>query len=108
MMFWARSFRTRRSENETQQIIRFSTPIRDVFWYRDYEHIFFSTQNKLKIAELDPRDHRSVSDIWEYNSENFMSSYDSTNGIFYFLDDIDGKRKFFYLNIPLQPGFFGG
>ena len=98
----------RRSESEIQQIIRFSTPIKNVFWYRDYEHIFFSTQNKLKIAELDPRDHRSVFDIWEYNSENFTSSYDSVNGIFYFLDEIDGKRKFFYLDIPLQTGFFGG
>jgi len=98
----------RRSENETQQIIRFSTPIKNVFWYRDYEHIFFSTQNKLKITELDPRDHRSVFDIWEYNSENFTSSYDAANGIFYFFDEIDGKRKFFYLNIPLQSGFFGG
>jgi hypothetical protein len=98
----------RRSENETEQIIRFSTPIKDVFWYRDYEHIFFSTQNKLKIAELDSRDHRIVFDIWNYNSENFSSSYDSANGIFYFLDEIEGKRKFFYLNIPLQTGFFGG
>ncbi len=98
----------RRSENETQQIIRFSTPIKNVFWYRDYEHIFFSTQNKLKIAELDQRDHRSVFDILGYNSENFTSSYDAANGIFYFLDEINGKRKFFYLNIPLQPGFFGG
>jgi len=97
----------RRSENETQQIIRFSTPIKDVFWYRDYEHIFFSTQHKSKIIELDPRDHRSVFDIWEYNSENFTSSYDAANGIFYFLNEIDGKRKFFFMNIPLQTGFFG-
>src|SRR4030043_585511 len=30
----------RRKENEVQQIVRFSSPIANVFWYRDYEHVF--------------------------------------------------------------------
>lgn len=98
----------RREANEIQQIIRFSTPIRNVFWYRDYEHVFFSTQGKVKIIELDPRDRRICFDLLKYNSENFSASYDSPNGIYYFVDELDGKRKLFFLNIPEQTGFFGG
>jgi hypothetical protein len=98
----------RREENEVQQIIRFSSQVSNVLWYRDYEHIFFSTQNAVKIIELDSRDHRTISDVMKYNSENFLSSYDSSNGIFYFLDDVNGTRKIFYFNIPEQTGFLGG
>jgi len=98
----------RREENEIQQVVRFSSPLKNVFWYRDYEHIFFSTQNFVKIIELDSRDHRMLSDVLRCNSENFLSSYDSSNGIYYFIDDIDGVKKLFYLYIPEQTSFFGG
>jgi len=98
----------RREENETQQIVRISSPVKNVFWYRDYEHIFFSTQNSVKIIELDSRDHRAIDDIFKYNSENFLSSYDSANGIYYYVDEIEGTRKLFYLYIPAQTNFFGG
>lgn len=98
----------RRDENELQQIVRFSTPVKNVFWYRDYEHIFFTTQNVVKIIELDSRDHRAVDDVFRYNSENFSSSYDSANGIYYYMDDMSGTRKLFYLYIPEQTNFFGG
>lgn len=98
----------RRAENEIQQIIRFSLPIKNVFWYRDYEHIFFSIQNKVKIIELDSRDHRVCLDILKYNSDDFSSSYDSANGIYYYLDEINGTKKIFYLYVPEQTSFFGG
>jgi hypothetical protein len=98
----------RRVENEIQQIVRISSPVKNVFWYRDYEHIFFSTQNSVKIIELDSRDHRAVDDILRYTSENFLSSYDSSNGIYYYVDEIQGMRKLFYLYIPAQTNFFGG
>lgn len=98
----------RREENEIQQIIRFSTPIKNVFWYRDYEHVFFSAQNVVKLVELDPRDHRALTDLFRYNSDSFLSSYDSANGIYYFLDEMNGTKKLFLLNIPEQTNFFGG
>jgi hypothetical protein len=98
----------RREENEIEQIVRFSAPVRNIFWYRDYAHIFFSTQGKMKVIELDSRDHRNIFDILSYNSENFLSSYDSSNGIYYFLDQVGEKRKLFFINIPEQTSFFGG
>ncbi|HLP47856.1 MAG TPA: hypothetical protein VK469_18070, partial [Candidatus Kapabacteria bacterium] len=98
----------RRDENEIQQIVRFSAPIKNVFWYRDYEHIFFSAQNAVKIIELDSRDHRALEDIFKYSSDEFSSSYDSANGIFYYTDESSGTKKLFYLYIPEQTSFFGG
>lgn len=98
----------RRDENEIQQIIRFSSPLKNVFWYRDYEHIFFAAQNFVKMIELDSRDRRMVNDIFKYNSEYFLSSYDSVSGVYYYIDETDGVKKMFFLYIPEQTNFFGG
>lgn len=97
----------RREENEIQQIIRFSSPIGNVFWYRDYEHIFFSNAGKVKMIELDPRDRRICFDVLSYNSENFTSSYDSYNGAYYFLDEVNGALNISYFNIPEKKNIFG-
>jgi hypothetical protein len=98
----------RRVENEIQQVVRLSSPVKNVFWYRDYEHIFFSSQNSVKIIELDSRDHRAVDDVFKYRSDNSLSSYDSANGIYYYIDEVEGVRKLFYIYIPAQTNFFGG
>jgi len=98
----------RRNENEIQQIIRFASPIKNVFWFQDYEHIFFSTQNFVKVVELDSRDRRTLIDLFKYNSENFSSAYDSANGTYFFLDEAGGTKKLFYLYIPEQTNIFGG
>lgn len=52
-----------RAIDTTMQIARFSTPIRNVQWTKDYEHILFSLGNSIKMAELDNRDRRDLSDI---------------------------------------------
>ncbi len=98
----------RREENEIQQIVRFSSPLKNVFWYRDYEHIFFSAQDSVKIVELDSRDRRIVDDLFKYRSENFLSSYDSASGIYYYSDELNGRKKLFYLYLPEKTSFFGG
>jgi hypothetical protein len=97
----------RRDENELQQISRFSFPIKNVFWYRDYEHVFFCTQGLVKIIELDPRDQRTTDDLFRYSADNFLSSYDSSNGIYYYLDEVGGIKKLFHTYIPEQTNFFG-
>lgn len=97
----------RREENEIQQVVRFSVPIKNIFWYRDYEHVFFSTQGTVKIIELDSRDHRIVDNVFKYNSDNFTSSYDTGNGIYYFLDETNGTKKLFEVYIPEQTNILG-
>ncbi|MDD5489969.1 MAG: hypothetical protein PHP25_04805 [Candidatus Moranbacteria bacterium] len=96
-----------RDENEIQTIIRLSTPVDNVFWFRDYEHIFFSAQNKIKLIELDSRDHRTILDIFENNLDEFPAAYDSGNGYYYFVKDSNGEKKIFYFALPEKTGFFG-
>lgn len=96
-----------RDENEIQTVIRLSTPIDNVFWFRDYEHIFFSAKNKIKLIELDSRDHRTILDIFENNLDEFPAVYDSGNGYYYFVKDVNGENKIFYFTLPEKTGFFG-
>jgi len=96
-----------REENEIQTIIRLSTPLENVFWYRDYEHIFFSVKNKIKLIELDPRDHRICLDVFENNLEDFPAVYDTRNGYYYFVRESGGDKKIFYFTLPKKTGIFG-
>ena len=96
-----------RAENEIQSIIRLSTPIKNVFWYKDYEHVFFSVNNKIKIVELDTRDHRISNEILENNMDDFPATYDSSKGIYYFLRNDGDKKSIYYFELPIKTGFFG-
>ncbi len=96
-----------REENEVQQIIRLSSPIENALWYEDYEHIFFATQGIIKLIELDPRDGRLCFDVYRTNLDHFRGSYDLLNGVYYFIDEVNGQRNLFYLKIPEEKGFFG-
>jgi hypothetical protein len=96
-----------REENEMQTIIRLSTPLENVFWFKDYEHVFFSTQNKIKLIELDPRDHRICLDVFENNLDDFPATYDSGNGYYFFVRDTGGDKKIFYFILPEKTGIFG-
>ncbi len=96
-----------RSENEIQTIIRLSSPVENVFWFRDYEHIFFSTQNKIKLIELDPRDRRICVDVFENNLKNFPAAYNSGNGYYFFVRDTEDNKKIFYFTLPEKTGIFG-
>lgn len=45
------------------QVARFSTPIRNTQWAEDYEHVIFSLNGNIKVAELDNRDRRNIFDL---------------------------------------------
>ena len=96
-----------REENEIQSVIRLASPVSNVIWYRDYEHIFYSIGNEIRIIELDPRDHRITNDIFQNNLDSFTATYNGSKGIYYFLRESDGDPEIFYFNLPEQIGFFG-
>lgn len=54
-----------RYENTLTSITRYSENLRNVQWYKDYEHIIFSVGKYVKIIELDARDHRNCLDLVE-------------------------------------------
>jgi len=96
-----------REENEIQTVIRLSTPVENVFWFRDYEHIFFSAKNKIKLIELDSRDQRISFDVFENNLDDFPAVYDNRSGYYYFVKESNREKKIFYFAFPEKTGIFG-
>jgi len=97
-----------RTENEIQKIIRSSVPFDNVFWYRDYEHILFTNQKKIRIIELDQRDHRILANIFENSLDSFPAAYDSRNSYYYFVGSANAANTLFQMQLPEKTGFFGG
>jgi hypothetical protein len=117
MLFWSknelnalylRKWETQptREENEVQQVIRFSSPIDNVFWYRDYENVFFSNQGKIKMIGLDPRDRRVSMEVYNNSLTEFPAAYDSGNGRYFFVREVEGRKILDYIDIPEKTGFF--
>lgn len=52
-----------RALDSVSQIARFSTPINNIQWAEDYEHVIFSLGKSVKLIELDNRDRRNLSDL---------------------------------------------
>ncbi len=52
-----------RALDSISQIARFSTPIKNIQWAEDYEHVIFSIGKSIKMMELDNRDRRNLSDL---------------------------------------------
>jgi hypothetical protein len=96
-----------RKENEIQKILRSSTPFDNVFWFRDYEHIIFSSSNKIRIIELDPRDHRISMNIFENNLDSFPVTYDSGNNNLYYIRNGNAPRTLYQMQLLPRPGLFG-
>lgn len=97
-----------RKENEIQKILRSSAPLENVFWFRDYEHVLFSSNNKIKIIELDPRDHRTSMNIFENNLESFSAAYDSRSNNYYYVGDGTAPATLYQMQLLPRPSFFGG
>ncbi|HPN96526.1 MAG TPA: hypothetical protein PLK35_02050 [Candidatus Moranbacteria bacterium] len=75
-----------RAENELANITRYSEPIRNVQWFKDYEHIIFTSGRFTKIIELDPRDHRNCMDLISTELEKPFVRYNNSLEILYFTE----------------------
>ncbi len=54
------------SINNSEAITRYAEPIDNAIWYNgNYKYIIFTVGGKVKIIELDERDHRNVIDFWQ-------------------------------------------
>lgn len=52
-----------RGKDSIVQVARFSTPLKNIQWAEDYEHVIFSLGKSIKMIELDNRDRRDLSDL---------------------------------------------
>jgi hypothetical protein len=75
-----------RMENELATVTRFSEPVVDVQWTKDYEHIIFATGKKIKVIELDPRDHRTMEDVLDISADSTHLVSNHSDGNLYFTD----------------------
>ena len=75
-----------RIEDEIDNITRFSTPLENVQWFKDYEHVLFSVGSQIKIIELDPRDHKNIMDLPKTSLEKFSVTYNNSLEYLFFID----------------------
>ena len=109
-VYFARNWNVQpaRKENDVQTITRYSEPIKNVQWYKDYEHIIFNTGRWVKIIELDPRDHRNCLDLINTNGENSFIRYDDYQEKLYFTDSQESCKSYLEtIKFPEPTPFLG-
>ena len=83
-------------------ITRLLNPIQNVQWTRDYEHILFSNDNKIKMIEIDNRDHRNMMDVLTLNETGVIVD-NFTDGKLYFTDKNEqGQNVLHSIYFPKQ------
>jgi hypothetical protein len=80
-----------RNENDLNNITRYSENLRNVQWYKDYEHIIFSAGKYTKIVELDARDHRNCLDLISTELETPFVIHNNGLEKLFFTDQKDGN-----------------
>lgn len=74
------------AEDETLNITRYSDPIKNVQWFKDYEHVIFSAGSQIKMAELDYRDRRNYAEITQTSLPDPFVIYNFTLERMFFID----------------------
>jgi len=81
-----------RRKGEIVDIARFLKNINNVEWFRDYEHIIFTVDNKIMMAEIDRRSHRNIYDIFNTGNPDTKVVYSGINDNLFFIN----KDNLFY------------
>lgn len=89
-----------RLEDELTEITRYIEPVKNVQWFKDYEHILFNVGNYTKFLELDPRDHRNSMDLVKTGSLNPFIIYNSYLGKLFFTDEKDSQNNLYSIDFP--------
>lgn len=97
-----------RTLDTTTQIARFSSPVKYVQWTEDYEHILFSLNGNVKIAELDNRDRRNFFDIASFPAPllQVLTRFEE-NRLYFIRSDISEKDNVETILFPEAPVIFG-
>lgn len=98
-----------RAEGDRIDVGRFSEPIRNVQWSKDYEHVLFSSANEVLMTELDGRGGRNLSTILRLPTvPEQVATINADNLLFSFYPTED-KKSFLLSEIafPEPVGLFG-
>lgn len=98
-----------RAEGDRVDVGRFSEPIRNVQWSKDYEHVLFSSGDTILMTELDGRGGRNLSAILHLPGEpEQMATFTSDNLLFSLYPAEDKKSSSLSeITFPEPVGFFG-
>lgn len=99
-----------RESGEVIQIARFSSPIFQPKWSRDYEHVLFAEDGDIRMAELDRRDRRNIVTIDSQGADRQITQLlpDFGEGRIYTLvRDGQDRSTLSFIEFPEPIGFFG-
>ncbi len=95
-----------RVENEMMPITKFSDTISNVQWTRDYEHVLFTNNNKVKLIEIDNRDHRNMMDVLSLNDNAAILVNNFTDGKLYYTEKNEqGQNSLHAIYFPERTTF---
>jgi hypothetical protein len=96
-----------RSENEQTDVLRFSQKISNVQWEKDYEHVLFTADKKIKVVELDYRGQRNISDVIQFNGEKTEVVENLPSNQLFFTDTNEkGEAGLSVIIFPEKTGLF--
>jgi len=82
----------------SEVITRYTEIIENAFWYTgNYKYIVFTVGGRIKIIELDERDHRNCADIWQTGDTETISQ---DSGY------LDSQQEFLYFTIDTEKDGF--
>lgn len=86
------------NESGPKLITRFGQPINQAIWQPLGKHIIFSSDNRIKIIELDDRELRNIIDLANNVNAKFLE-IDRKGDNIYFAGELSGELGIFKLNI---------
>jgi dipeptidyl aminopeptidase/acylaminoacyl peptidase len=96
-----------RNENETLDITKFSDTIGNIQWTRDYEHVLFTNNKKVKLIEIDNRDRRNMMDVLSLNDNSSLLVNNFTDSKLYYTEKNDqGQNSLHAIYFPERTSFF--
>ncbi len=96
----------RRTAGDVITLARFSTPIDNVQWAYDYEHVLYTTDNALKLTSLDSRGGRTTHTLLMLIKPGIVQA-DHTHYRIYITDgNKDGTYSLFYIHFPEKEALF--
>ena len=75
-----------RTENEIMPITLLTDSIKNVQWTRDYEHVLFTNNDKIKMIEIDNRDNRNMTDLMSLNDSDSIIINNFTDEKLYYTE----------------------
>lgn len=100
-----------RKDGDILQVARFSSPISEVQWAKDYEHVLFVHDDGLRLAELDNRDRRNIASLLPASASDIIRqvvTLPAENQLYVLSGPAaTGPATLSFIAFPEPVGFFG-